>query len=93
MNNSLDSQGVINLEQLSFVITYQQRTDQVRKIVKQLTGNNLTAKEILLSGRKAGIKVSCSCGLIVIQTDFNSRQNRLWRWNVRFILMNFQRIA
>jgi hypothetical protein len=93
MNNSLDSQGVINLEQFQFVIAYQQRTDQVRDLVQQLTGSYWTSKEILQSGRKAAVKISCSCGLIVIQPDYPSRHNRLWRWNVGFIPMNFQQIA
>ncbi|GAB4324443.1 MAG: hypothetical protein OHK0047_08820 [Leptolyngbyaceae cyanobacterium] len=90
-NHSTSYQAKLNLEAERFTLAKEQTTFQVRSLIKQLTGQHVTAQKVLHEGRSGSLKVPSEYGWLIVTTDSNAKKSRLWRWNVDFAPVNFYR--
>jgi hypothetical protein len=83
--NSIVVQSELNLTGRRFALARQQTTQQVRLILELLTGERLTAQEVLKQGKKGCLKLSSPFGLSIVTADLTSKNSRCWRWSIDFI--------
>jgi hypothetical protein len=86
-------QAKLNLDTERFTLARQQTTHQVRSLIQQLTGQQLTAQEVLREGRYGNLEVLSEHGWLVITADSDAKNSRLWRWNVEFVPVGLYRAS
>ena len=83
-NNLSSNQPELNLQNLQFPVARQRTTRDLRRLIEVLTGEKLTAREILQHGKQGNWQIPCTNGVVIVNPSIPPKKARFWRWDLFF---------
>lgn len=83
-SNSKHEQSSLNLNQLESVLADGLFTQKVQELIRMLTNEQISTKDIRKQAGKGRLQFQYSYGILRIIPSHKGKSGRCWRWDVMF---------